>query len=72
MKTDSNSEHSVHSPTMEHLTEPQKKAGNEWLLRDCPLQGTELGTWPIPIFTVALRSRHYDLHGQVMKHRLTV
>lgn len=56
-KTDSNSEHSIHLPTVEHLTEPQKKAGNEWFPRDCPVLGPELGIWPIPILTVALESR---------------
>lgn len=50
---------------MEHLTEPQRKAGNEQLLRDCPVLGPELGVWPIPVFTVALRSRYYDLLWQV-------
>ena len=50
---------------MEHLTEPQKKAGNEWFPRDCPVLGPELGTCPISVFTVALRSRYCDLHRQV-------
>ena len=50
---------------MEHLTEPQRKAGNERLLRDCPVLGPELGIWPIPVFIVALRSRYYDLLWQV-------